>query len=198
MISVVIQAGGRSSRMGRDKGLVSLAGKPMVEHVISRVQGLGDELIITTNAPEKYAYLDLPMAGDAVPGAGALPGLRTALQAAKGGLVVVVAVDMPFLKRELLQYQLDVADSADVVVPIWENRHQPMHAIYRREVVLAAVERALQDNRRRMIGFYEWVRVREVSAETVAQFDPTGLTFFNINTPADLAQATQIIQETNR
>ncbi len=193
MISVVIQAGGQSSRMGRDKGLVELNGKRMVEHVLSAVAGLGNELLLTTNNPDGYAFLGLPMLADDEPGAGALPGLRTALRGARGEYVLVVAVDMPFLNRELLQYIIAERAGADVIVPRWDGRFQPTHALYQRESSLAAVENALANQRRRMIGFYEDVVVREISAETVAQFSPDGRSFFNVNTPEELELAASML-----
>lgn len=190
MITVAVQAGGNSSRMGRDKGLVQLAGRPLVEHVLARTAGLGDETLITTNNPGDYAYLGLTLAGDAEPGAGALPGLLTALRAAPGDLVLLVACDMPFLNRDLLAHLLALAgDGADVVVPIWDDRHQTMHAIYRRATCLPAVESALAGGQRRMISFYPQVRVHAVPEVETAHFSPDGRTFFNINTPADLAAA---------
>lgn len=189
MISIVIQAGGRSSRMGQDKGLVPLAGKPMVEHVLERVRGLGDEILLTTNFPEPYAYLNLRMASDEEPGAGALPGMLTALHAAAYPHVLIVACDMPFLNRDLLQYQLSLAEQADVVVPFWEENVQPMHGVYGRERCLAAVEKALERGRRRLISFYDDLHVLTIPPDTIRQYDPAGLTFFNANTPEELAQA---------
>ncbi len=193
MISVVIQAGGQSSRMGRDKGLVALNGRRMVEHVLAAVAGLGDETLITTNNPEGYAFLGLPMLGDDEPGAGALPGLRTALRDANGDYVLVVAVDMPFLNQSLLQFIIEQRAGADVVVPKWDGRFQPTHALYRRKTCLAAVEDALANDRRRMIGFYRDVVVREISADIITQFSPDGHTFFNINTPEELTLAEQLL-----
>lgn len=195
MISVVIQAGGQSSRMGTDKGLVELNGKRMVEHALAAVAGLGDETLITTNHPDSYAFLGLPLLGDDEPGAGALPGLQTALRGANGEYVLVVAVDMPFLNRGLLQHIVDQREGADVVVPKWDGRFQPTHALYRREACLAAVGNALAKNRRRMIGFYDDVVVREISAETVTKFSPDGRTFFNVNTPEDLKMAATMFEE---
>lgn len=194
MITIVIQAGGRSSRMGQDKALVPLAGKPMIEHVLANVEGLGDETVITTNQPEKYTYLGHRLVSDAVPGAGALPGLQTALQAAQGDFVLLVACDMPFVSHAFAAYLLSLAPEADVVVPMWEE-YQTMCAVYAREPVLQAVENALARGQKRMIAFYEKVRVLVVPALTIAQFDPQGYTFFNVNTPADLIQAEQIYQQ---
>ena len=186
MISVVIQAGGRSSRMGTDKALVELGGQTMIEHVISRVQHLGEEVLVTTNRPKSYAFLNLPMASDEVPGAGALPGLRTALRAARGVFVVLVACDIPFVSPALLRLLIERVQEADVAVPVWEDRFQPLCAVYRRETVLQAVEDALAAGKKRMISFFEDVRVVEVNSAEIAHHDPDGLTFFNINTPEEL------------
>ena len=198
MLTTVIQAGGRSSRMGRDKGLVPLAGKPLVEHIIEGVAGIDGTLHLVTNHPQNYAHLNIPMSSDANPGAGALPGLRTALAAVDSELVALVACDMPFVNGELLRYLVEQAIDADVVVPVWDGFHQPMHAVYRRVPVLAAVENALANNQRRMISFYKDVRVKEISAEIITQLDPTGHAFFNVNTPADLDQAHRILEELDR
>lgn len=195
-VSIVIQAGGRSSRMGRDKALVPLAGKPLIAHVIERVGGLSDDLLITTNRPDDYAFLGLPMASDAEPGAGALPGLQTALTAARGELVLLVACDMPFLDRDLLAYQLSLAPGADVVVARWADRLQPMHAVYRRDVCATAVANALAADQRRMISWFSGVRVHEVTPDVVARFSPDGRTFFNVNTPEELQAAEDLMRET--
>lgn len=187
--SIVIQAGGRSSRMGQDKGLVPLAGKPMIEHVLDKVRGLGNEIILTTNFPQNYAYLNLPMASDEEPGAGALPGMMTALRAAANSHVLIVACDMPFLNRPLLEHLLSLAPQADVVVPFWEENVQPMHAVYGRERCLEAVEKALARGRRRLISFYDDLKILTIPPDTIRQYDPSGLSFFNANTPEELTQA---------
>lgn len=193
MLSIAIQAGGESSRMGQDKALVPLAGRPMIEHVLTRIQGLGEEILVTTNQPDAYEKLGVALASDAEPGAGALPGLQTALQAAHGDTVLVLACDMPFVNRLLLEYLLSLAEEADVVVPRWDGRYQTLHAVYARKKVLRAVERVLDEGERRMISFYPYVRVHTVSPEKIAEFDPKGRSFFNVNTPEDLAEAERFL-----
>lgn len=195
MLSVVIQAGGRSSRMGEDKGLVPLAGRPMIEHVLTRVAGLGEETLITTNNPDAYEYLGLPMASDPEPGAGALPGLRTALKAAQGDTVLVLACDMPFVNRLLLEHMLEQSNHADVVVPRWEGNYQTLHAVYNRKRTLKAVEQALAEGERRMISFYPQLRVHVVEPEQIRQYDPQGRSFFNVNTPDELKEAERLLAE---
>lgn len=195
MLSVVIQAGGESSRMGRDKALVPLGGRPMIEHVITRVTGLGDEILVTTNNPDAYEYLGVSLASDEEPGAGALPGLRTALGAAQGDDVLLVACDMPFVNRLLLEYQLSLRSQADVIVPRWEGNYQTMHAVYARRKVLQAVEQALAEGERRMISFYPEVKVHTVTPEEIREHDPKGRSFFNVNTPEDLAEAERLLAQ---
>ena len=184
--------------MGRDKALVPLAGRPMIEHVMTRLTGLGDELLITSNQPDELDYLGAPIFTDEEPGAGALPGLRTALEAAKGDRVLVVACDMPFVNRLLLEHLLALGKAADVVVPVWEERYQTMHAVYSRKKCLNAVEEALAEGDQRMISFYSQVKVRPVPSEEVAAIDAEGLSFFNVNTPEDLVEAERILKGSRR
>lgn len=188
MVSVVIQAGGESRRMGQDKGLVQLAGRPLVQHVLDRVRSLGDELWITTNRPESYAFLGVPTASDPEPGLGALAGLRTALRAARADTVLVVACDMPFLQPALLRYLLSRAGEADIVIPRRGGEFEPLHAVYQR-TCLPALEAALARGEARMISFFPDVRLLPVDPPQLAAYDPAGLSFFNINTPDDLSQA---------
>lgn len=195
MISVVIQAGGQSSRMGRDKALVSLAGRPMIAHVLARVAGLGDETLVTTNNPDALEFLELPLVTDEEPGAGALPGLLTALKAARGDTVLIVACDMPFVNRLLLEHLLELSPGADVVVPRWNDVYQTMQAVYGRKKCLKAVEEALEQGEMRMISFYPEVKVRIVPPDEVAEYDPSGRSFFNVNTPEDLAEAERFLNE---
>ncbi len=191
MVTVAIQAGGQSRRMGRDKGLVSLAGRPLIRHVIERVADLGDEVLITTNQPAAYDFLGLPMASDPVPGAGSLPGLHTALQAARAEIVVVLACDMPFVSRPLLEHMLTLTSQADIVIPLRDAGYEPLHAVYLKKC-LPAIESALAAGDKRMISFFPQMRVRAVGTDELARIDPTGLSFFNVNTPEDLERAEQL------
>lgn len=195
MLSVVIQAGGQSSRMGRDKALAPLAGKPLIQHVLARLVGLGEETLVTTNNQEALEFLGLPLVADEDPGAGALPGLLTALRAARGDRVLIVACDMPFVNRLLLEHLVALSAQADVVVPRWNDRYQTMQSVYARKKCLAAVEEALAQGERRMISFYPQVKVRIVSREEVAAYDPSGRSFYNVNTPEDLEEAERLLAQ---
>jgi len=192
MITVAIQAGGRSNRMGRDKALLPLGGKPLIEHVLQRVAGLGDDVLITTNRPDDYAFLGLRMVGDRQPGAGALDGLLTALEAARSDRVLLLACDMPFVSRPLLDHMVGIDSEADVVIPRRGGRLQPLHAIYAASCA-ASVREALNAGEKRMISFLPSVQTLIVEQEILDQYDPNGLSFFNVNTPDDLVQAEQTL-----
>ncbi|HSB90661.1 MAG TPA: molybdenum cofactor guanylyltransferase [Anaerolineales bacterium] len=188
MVTLAVQAGGQSRRMGRDKGLVELAGRPLIRHVIDRLARLADEVVVTTNDRQRYAFLDVRLVSDAVPGAGALPGLATALEAAHGERVLIVACDMPFASAKLAAHLLELALDADVAIPRREGEFEPLFAAYRRDC-LPAIHTALAAGQARMISYFPSVRVRPVEAKEWESFDPGGRSFFNVNTPDDLRRA---------
>ena len=195
MVTIAIQAGGRSSRMGRDKGLVRLGAQTLIEHVVGRLAGLGDEVIITTNRPEDYAHLGFSLYTDPQPGAGAAHGLLTALTAAGGDTVLLAACDMPFVEPELARAMLDrLTADIDVVVPYRQDRYEPLLAVYRRSTCLQALTQALAEGRKRMISFYSQVHVLKIEDEQLKQLDPQGLSFFNINTLEDLSAAERLLK----
>ncbi len=195
MLSLVIQAGGLSRRMGRDKGLVLLNGTPLVEHVINRLEGLANEIIITTNKPKSYQYLNHALASDKNPGAGALTGLHTALKAAHGKHVFVIACDMPLVNRKLVEYIISCSEMADVVIPYFADRYQPLHALYHRENCLPPISQSLAEKQKRMIAFHSLVSIHKISTSQIKSFDPEGQSFENVNTPEELARLEENISQ---
>jgi len=194
MITIAVQAGGKSSRMGEDKALIRLAGIPLIERVLDQIDGLADEILITTNRPETLTHLNLRMAPDEVRGAGALHGLKTALGAAQGEVVLVLSCDTPFVSRELLEHLLNRAHEADVIVPKHGDKYEPLQAVYNRERCLPAVEAALDSGERRMVSFFPKVRVLPIEVPELSELDPSGLSFFNVNTAEDLERAEQLLK----
>ncbi|HEX6386316.1 MAG TPA: molybdenum cofactor guanylyltransferase, partial [Anaerolineae bacterium] len=157
-LTVAILAGGKSSRMGTDKSFVLFQGRPMIEVVREQVTGLGDELVLITNKPDTYAYLGLSMFGDVYPHYGSLGGIFTAIHYASHPYTLVVACDMPWLNRPLLEYMISLRETADVVVPRWEKYPEPLHAVYSK-ACLAPIEANLKAKRLKITGFFGQVRV---------------------------------------
>jgi molybdopterin-guanine dinucleotide biosynthesis protein A len=203
MLTIVIQAGGQSARMGEDKALKPFLGRPLIQRVIERVAPIADEILVTTNRPEAYAFLGLRLAPDLVPGRGALGGLYTALAAAAAPLVAVVACDMPFASAALLEAatRIMVQEEADVVIarelaagePVTKSAgYEPFHAVYRRETCVAAIRSAIEADKWKVIAWFPSVKVRELLPEEVARLDPSGVCFWNVNTPEEFAEAERL------
>jgi len=187
-LTTAIMAGGQSSRMGTDKSFIPLLGKPMVEHVIDKLDGLGDELILITNQIEKYAYLGCATFGDLIPGKGPLGGLYTALSHSSNPHVLVVACDMPWLNRSLLDHMISLRHEADAVVPRWKKHPEPIHAVYSKKCVPPILS-CIEEDKLQMIAFYSKITVRYLERGEIAQFDEYGRSFANINTPEELKDA---------
>lgn len=191
MLTLAIQAGGKSSRMGQDKALMNFRGVPLVQYVMERLAPLADEVIITTNAPQNYAFLGVPLYPDLIPERGALGGLYTALKAASHAQVAVVACDMPFASTNFFSSasKLLVRYGADIVIPQTEHGFEPLHALYRREACLSPIKKALDENQWKVISWFDQVRIYALTPKETAVFNPDGLTFWNLNTPEDFAKA---------
>lgn len=196
-VTVVIQAGGESRRMGRSKATVPFEGRPLICRLIERLAPAADELIITTNEAEnlgflaeQYPDLNIRLVADAFDFRGALPGLFTALQAASNPFVAVVACDMVFASASLVVAEsIKMAETdADVVVPVNKHGFEPFHAMYRRSGCLSAIRRALDRGEKRAQSFFDdgEVEVAEFSQEEVLAVEPRGGCFINANTPDEL------------
>ncbi|MFM8322781.1 MAG: molybdenum cofactor guanylyltransferase [Chloroflexota bacterium] len=196
MLTVVIQAGGESRRMGQDKALLSFLGRPLIERLVERLQPVAAELLITTNRPQAYAFLWLPLVQDRIPGRGALGGLYTALSAAGQPLVAVVACDMPFASPALLAAQRDalvasaaMQPAADIAIPRLPGGLEPFHAVYRRETCLPHIAAALEANRWRADSWFSQVSLRYFEEDELRRYEPDLRCFQNVNTPEEFAAA---------
>ena len=194
MLTVCIQAGGQSSRMGEDKALKIFLGRPLIQRVADRLTPIADEIIVTTNRPDAYAFLNLRLFADIKPERGALGGLYTAIASAMHPIVAVVACDMPFASGTLIEAmsRLLVENEADVVIAKSEGGFEPLHAVYRRETCLPATEAAIDADQWKVIAWFPQVKVHTLTPEDVRRYDPTGLAFWNVNTPEEFKQAEEL------
>ncbi len=194
MLTVCIQAGGASSRMGEDKALKPFLGRPLIQRVIERLSPIADELIVTTNHPDDYRFLDLRLLPDLKPGRGALGGLYTAVASASHPIVAVVACDMPFASPTLIEAasQLMIQEDSDVVIARTEEGYEPVHAVYRRATCLPAIEAAIDADQWKVIAWFPQVKVRVLTSDELKRFDPDGLAFWNVNTPEEFIKAEQL------
>ena len=199
MLSIVIQAGGKSSRMGENKALIEFRGEKLVERMIRRVSHLSDDLLVVTNQPEVFLFLNVRVEVDLIPGIGALGGVYTALEKAKNQYVAILACDMPFVNPDLLKAEYELAQKRvlDVLVPRTEKGLEPLHSIYRKEACLNAVRSSIEQKQFRVISWFASVNTFEFGVELIKIYDPELLSFFNINTPQDRALAEEIANKLN-
>lgn len=195
-ITVLILAGGRSARMGRDKAWLEIEGIPLVERVARRLLPLAAEIVFSANDAARFAQLAarLPVpaqvVADIFADAGPLGGIHAGLTAARHDTVLAVATDMPFVNHAVVEGMVGLCEEADAVVPrlaaegFDEPQPEPLHAIYRRSC-LPAVERALAANRRRVVSFLADVRVCYVDEPFLRTLDPELWSFRNVNTPEE-------------
>jgi molybdopterin-guanine dinucleotide biosynthesis protein A len=170
--------------MGRDKAFLELGGRPLIAHVVERVASVCAEVLIVAGDVQPYAGLGARLVQDCFRGVGVLGGLHAGLEAAAHELALAVGCDMPFLDPLLLRTFAGWAEGFDVAVLRQGEQVEPLHGAYRR-TCLPAIEAAIHANRRRIVSFFPQVRVRYVTPEEVAPFDPDLRSFRNVNTPEE-------------
>jgi molybdopterin-guanine dinucleotide biosynthesis protein A len=187
--------GGQSARMGKDKLLLELAGQALIDRVLGTLSAIFPRVILVGRASPELAKRGevLP---DLLPGLGPIAGIYTALKA-RSAPVFICAADMPFLNADLIRSQLKLLKNMDAVVPKPGGFFEPLHALYAPSC-LPAIERLIQSGRKRPVEFFNEIRVREISDREIKRFDPQRLSFFNINTQAELSRAEKLIKARNR
>ena len=192
MVSGVALAGGRSKRLGRNKAVEKIGGQSLIERVVDKLSQVTSETVVVVAEESRAADLNLPpwvrTAADLYPGTGSLGGIFTGLSAAKGNYGVVVACDMPFLNVDLIRFMLDIASDYDAVVPRLQGRPEPLHAVYSKTCV-GPIERCLQADQLKIAIFFEQINVAYLEEDDIEAFDPSHLSFFNVNTQEDLDKA---------
>jgi len=197
-ISAIILAGGRSSRMGRNKALLKINHQRLIDHVAERLHALSNDLIIVTNQPEPYEGIDARLVADVFPHHSSIVGLYSGLLAAKHELALVVGCDMPFLELNLLRYMVVLSTGHDAVIPRPQpERVEPLHAIYRKSC-LPVIRKYLEAGDYRIVSFFPDVRVRWVEPAEIDLFDKERLSFFNVNTPQEWQWAVEQMHQRDR
>ena len=193
-VTGVVQAGGKSTRMGGNpKALIELGGRSIVERVVAALTPAVDDVLVVTNTPELYAFLGLPMVADVYPDHGSLGGIYSGLRAA-GEIAFTVACDMPFLHPEVVRLVVERAGEGDVVIPRVGEQLETLHAAYS-QTCLPPIEARVRAGRLKIVGFFDDVRVVEISAAEVARFRDPAIAFMNVNTPDELERARALVAE---
>lgn len=140
-VAAIILAGGRSRRMRREKALLPVCGRTLIEALIEQVRPCFDAVLVSAGDREKFAFLGLPVIEDETPGEGPLPAILTALRASPCRLNFVMACDIPCVDLAFLRRMLALAPGRDIVVPRYrDGKFEPLFAAYARAIV-PAIER---------------------------------------------------------
>lgn len=184
-VCAVVLAGGQSSRMGVNKALLDIGGRPLIRIVTERILPVTTQIYISSNDPSAYRFLDFPVIPDVFSGCGPLAGFQAAMSRRLSTLYVMLACDLPNLQSALLANLVTLCEGYDAVIPRTpDGISHPLCAVYR-QTCLPSIERALRRRANKVIRTFlgEELAVRFAGPEE-ARFTETDLA--NINTPEDL------------
>lgn len=194
MRSALILAGGRSRRMGfKDKALIPIGNKTILEHVIESLDGVVNEIIISMRDPSQQELLNDYIQGhdvvlDKIQDVGPLSGILEGAKAATGEYVFVAACDMPFINTDVVELLFKHAEGHDAAIPVWDNENlEPMHAVYRTKPVAMETEKAILRNEKFVLApVFKMKDLVFVKIDEIRELDPDLRTFVNVNTPTDV------------
>jgi len=186
--STIVLVGGQSSRMGRPKASLLFDGEPLLVHIVRALSRLFSEIVVVAAPAQELPFVPAMVVRDQVAHQGPVGGLCYGLKATGGEFSFVTSCDVAFLNSRLISYLLSRIPDCDVVVPHWQQRLQPLHAVYRRSV-LPLLEGQLERGELRPVHLFDRVRTCTVGEDEIRRFDPDGLSFLNMNTPADYHEA---------
>jgi len=180
-VTAVILAGGKSTRMGRDKSLMSYRGKPLIQQICDRLRPHFDHMMIAATNREKYVFLNVEVTPDLVPGQGPIMGILSALEASATDYNFVIACDSPAIHLPFIFSMVEQASGCDCVVPVDKTgKMQPLFAVYRKSA-LDALWAVYNSGQRKVSLAYGQCRTKFVPL-------PRGFSALNINTAIDEAK----------
>src|SRR3990170_2474109 len=179
-VTGVVLAGGKSTRMGRNKALLPCGGKTLVEMVCEKLNLVFPRILLSVHQEEAYAGLHFSMVTDRYAEIGPIGGITSVLESGEDK-IFCAACDMPFLNPDLIEFICQFS-GFDAVLPVWRGKTEVLHALYSRDL-LPAFQESISRGRYRITDALADARVKHVDAEQIWPIDPNGLSFRNLNTP---------------
>ena len=190
----VILSGGLSTRFnGQNKALIQVGGLRILDRLYNVFSDLFDEIILVTNDPIQFLEWDLTIVTDLFSSRSSLTGIHTGLFYMKNPFAFFSACDTPFLKKELVETLIEkIEQKVDIIMPETTAGLEPLCAIYSKRCVQSA-EQHLRENKFKIQRAFRAKRIKTIPENLLRAKDPDLQSFFNINTPEDLAQAEKMI-----
>jgi molybdopterin-guanine dinucleotide biosynthesis protein A len=187
-----ILAGGENRRLPYIKGLLRIDGITIIERNIHILKEVFGRVVISTNSPEIYFPFGAPLIGDIINERGPMTGIFSILMATADEALFVMACDMPFMKKGLIEYMKDRFLSLssggiefDALVPEFNGGLEPLSAIYTSRI-RDKLEDSLKRGRKGLHSLLREVDTIYIKEEEIKGIDPEGISFININTLEDL------------
>jgi len=184
----VILAGGKSSRMGVNKSFLKLGNQTIIERIVDLMKSIFTEVIIVTNTPDEYKFLNLPLYEDIYKWKGPLAGIHSALTHSKTDIIFVLSCDVPLMSKEMIEHIIEYKTDKSIVFCEAAGYHQPLVGVYSKKI-LSEIEKFISNNEMSDKSFHQFLKM--VDAEII---HPEKLSFykdeifFNVNRPEDYEQ----------
>jgi len=184
-ITGIILSGGKNSRYGSNKAIAEVGGMRIIDNITGKFKGLFDEVIIVTNSPDEYRYLEVPMVSDIYPDKGSLGGLFTGLSRSSHEKIFVTACDMPFIDPRVIELIAGESAGYDVTVPMIAGHYEPLFAVYGKKC-LKFMEEQIKNSIFQIIKMYGSVTVNVIDEKKIREIDPGFRSLININFQEDI------------
>lgn len=191
-VTGIILAGGRSSRMGAEKGLQELCGKPLIHYAIEALSGLCNTIIISSSS-EAYHSLGFKVVADVIPGIGPMGGIYSTLRQSKTEENLVLSCDLPFASVELLSYILENSKGYKVAVPwLGDQHYEPLCGFYHLSI-LDQINAFIENNNYKLPDIFDEIRINRLVINNELDFYHANL-FLNVNSKHDLTLAENLMK----
>ena len=201
-MSLIILAGGKSTRLNTDKAFLKFNDATIIENTINKLKNIFNEIIIVANNNlEKYNNIiknnKITLTKDLIENKGPLGGIYTGLKTAKDDNNFILACDMPFININLIKY-MSKFNGFDAVVPKNNKEIEPLYAIYNKKII-PIIEKQFKNNTLKIRDTIKKIKkVKYIGNKEIEKFDKDLMCFFNINNKEDLEKAKELIKNEER